>query len=487
MHWLRTTLVLAAIVALPDWALAETERRDNDIHAQEPGLAESAERHLKATFGLYEKAKVVRYVRAVAERLGSRQPNPTKIALSVLDSGRPIALSLTPGQVYLDRGLLPYLDSEAELAAVIALELSRRETTPLDTNSFIPLSFDRGFAEIQETLGALLGSTVYERSRATRAPPRTSTGAAQAVDQALRSRHAAPALHIVKDAAFKLARAGYSMAALRTVIDRLRALAPGDTSRSPTRGHSAGDVPPNEPTVRAIAAGHAQATSTLKATENRIAATVNREDYLASIEGIPLGPPASEGVVRAGRFYHAELGVSLACPSGYTLDNRSDRLLCTHENGGGVQINAFRRSDGEQLDHLLARALGQRDVPLSAWRYDAPIPEVRTAVAYSNYTVEFIALELPQHALVLFDVEKPDQRQPGISRALEAVSGSVHLLAPGDHNAVPPTLQLVRADGTSTLSAIAKKAGVDTDAVLAFNALRYPGNPSAGALVKIAK
>ena len=53
----------------------------------------------------------------------------------------------------------------------------------------------------------------------------------------------------------------------------------------------------------------------------------NREAYLRRIDGMTYGSSRAQGLVRDNRFYHAELGITLAVPRGWTLDNQRDRLI----------------------------------------------------------------------------------------------------------------------------------------------------------------
>ena len=55
--------------------------------------------------------------------------------------------------------------------------------------------------------------------------------------------------------------------------------------------------------------------------------TDNRERYLQQIDGMTYGSSRAQGIVRGNRFYHAELGITLAVPRGWTIQNERDRLL----------------------------------------------------------------------------------------------------------------------------------------------------------------
>ncbi len=49
--------------------------------------------------------------------------------------------------------------------------------------------------------------------------------------------------------------------------------------------------------------------------------------YLQHIEGLPMGPSRSQGVLKGNRFYHADLGLTLAFPSGWTVENQAERVV----------------------------------------------------------------------------------------------------------------------------------------------------------------
>ena len=52
-----------------------------------------------------------------------------------------------------------------------------------------------------------------------------------------------------------------------------------------------------------------------------------RDEYLTTINGIAYGSSRAQGIVRDNRFYHADMGITLAFPRGWTIENQRDRLL----------------------------------------------------------------------------------------------------------------------------------------------------------------
>ena len=101
-----------------------------------------AEEHQKLidNIGIYDDPELDAYVRQVGERLlrDSEITKPT-FSFTLLDSPDINAFALPGGLIYVNRGLLAYLDTEAELAGVLAHEIghiterhhSRRKTASL--------------------------------------------------------------------------------------------------------------------------------------------------------------------------------------------------------------------------------------------------------------------------------------------------------------------------------------------------------------------
>ena len=51
------------------------------------------------------------------------------------------------------------------------------------------------------------------------------------------------------------------------------------------------------------------------------------DEYLTTINGIAYGSSKAQGIVRDNRFYHADMGITVAFPRGWTIENQRDRLL----------------------------------------------------------------------------------------------------------------------------------------------------------------
>jgi predicted Zn-dependent protease len=53
----------------------------------------------------------------------------------------------------------------------------------------------------------------------------------------------------------------------------------------------------------------------------------NRDLYLGHIDGLAMGDSRAQGVVRGSRFYHSGLGITVAFPGGWAVDNQAAQVI----------------------------------------------------------------------------------------------------------------------------------------------------------------
>ena len=130
-HNVSKNLVGVIVVVLVVWAVScalnpVTGKREFMLMSASDELAmgKQADPQILQTYGKYENAALARYVAALGSKLGalSHQPN-LSYSIQVLDSPVVNAFAVPGGYVYLTRGILAYLNDEAELAGVVAHEI----------------------------------------------------------------------------------------------------------------------------------------------------------------------------------------------------------------------------------------------------------------------------------------------------------------------------------------------------------------------------
>ncbi|MEM9067940.1 MAG: M48 family metalloprotease [Myxococcota bacterium] len=241
--------------------------------ARNPDQAESCggwllDELMTAQFGVYRDDELERYVRGIGERVASHAGrDDVEWTFRILDDPGAQAWAAPGGFVYVTRGLLALLDTEAELAAILGHEVAHvaaGHTEELLRRLPIP------------RVQGLDLATLFQLER---------DDEAQADQLGVRYAEAA----------------GYDPSALQRA---LRALHQPGLGSAP----SWSDRHPPLPTRLSLAARVAGANP-----EGRH----GRQRYLNAITGLVVGEDPRRGFVVDGRFVHATAGLSFALPPGW--------------------------------------------------------------------------------------------------------------------------------------------------------------------------
>jgi predicted Zn-dependent protease len=129
-----------------------------------------------------------------------------------------------------------------------------------------------------------------------------------------------------------------------------------DEGREPNIYHGVFSDHP-APDARAVQAAQAAAHVTSEPPGGWID---NRERYLSAINGLPYGSSREQGIVRDNRFYHEGMGLTVAFPRGWTVQNLRDRLLVyTKKKDALMQITVDKRPEKQSArEYLLSKLKG---------------------------------------------------------------------------------------------------------------------------------
>ena len=298
--------------------------------------------------GPYQDQQLQAYVNEVGQRAAKASHRPElEYHFMVLDSEDINAFTTGGGYVYITRGIMNYLNSEAELTAVLGHEIGHVTARhPVRQQSKSTLS-NIGAAAV----GLFTGSADL-------------AGLANYAGAALVSGYGRDQeLEADRLGAEYLTKVGYAPESMIDVVRLLKNQEMYEIARAREEKR--------EPRVyHGVFATHPdndqRLTEVVKAAEKlKDRPTDNldpgREKYLQHIEGLPMGPSRSQGVLKGNRFYHADLGLTLAFPSGWTVENQADRVVALSPQKDSVlqmQTQAPPPNTGprEFLSRLLARS-----------------------------------------------------------------------------------------------------------------------------------
>lgn len=352
----------------------EEQRTGREMHPQ-----------ILREFGRYNDERVQAYVNRVGQSLVPRTELPNaQWTFTVLDSPIVNAFALPGGYVYITRGLLALAQNEAELASVLGHEMGHvtaRHAAQRQTAAI-------GAGLLGVLVGTLTGSGELGQASA-------GTGQAMVASYSRDQEFEADDLGIRY-----IGRSGYDVSASSSFLNRM-----GEQSRleaammgNPGRvsDYNIMSTHPRTPDRVARAAREAKASG-------GSGTQINRDAYLAAIDGMTYGDSAEQGFVRGQRFVHPQLGFAFDAPTGYRLFNRSDSVVAQSQ-GGGVMIFDAQPGNASPANYI-ARSTNNAAHNIESTSingFDAAAGTVRGALNGRPVEIRVIAIRYDQNTIYRF-------------------------------------------------------------------------------------
>lgn len=265
-------------------------------------------------YGLYDDQAIQDYVNQVGQRVAKFSHMPdAEFKFYVVDQESVNAFTTGCCNVYVHRGLLLKLNSEAELASVLGHEtghVTARHPARQQAKGILASIFTAGAAIVtgsqavaeMANLGANAWFQGYGRENEMEAD---RLGLQYATAAGYRPEAMGEVFNLFKNDE-------------RFEIDRARA-----EGREPRIYHTIFDSHPT-PDKRMVQAAKGAANVTADPPGGWID---NRDLYLHKIEGMAYGSSKAQGIVRDNRLYHGPLGVTMAFPKGWTVENQPEQVV----------------------------------------------------------------------------------------------------------------------------------------------------------------
>lgn len=311
---LASLVAIAAMGALAGagaWGAAKEEKAQKD--SKEVRTAKQMHVMFTQQMGVHEDLELQEYVQRVGEKLAAVSGRPElEWHFTIVDTDDVNAFATMGGYVYISRGILPYFENEADLAAVLGHEIGH---------------ISAGHLMKQQRKGMLSGLASAATAIFTGMPALADL--TNMAGQAIISGYGRDAeLEADRLGAGYLAKAGYDPGAMIHVIKTLKDQDTFERERARLEGR--------EPRIyHGVFASHPDNDTRLQqavasAGKNEAAATGNlrnAEGFLQAVEGLPVGSSAHQGMVRDNRFYHADMQFTMAFPKGWQVANQPDKIL----------------------------------------------------------------------------------------------------------------------------------------------------------------
>lgn len=447
---------------------------------EEINVGKQAHKQIMQQYRPYDNPALQGYVEGIVEELSTKSHRSNLIFhVTVLDSPEINAFALPGGYIYITRGIMAYMNSEAELAGVLGHEIGH-------------VTARHGVR--QHSVGTLtgIGATVATILTGSSAVGEAANYGGTALVRGYGREHELEADRL---GAEYLARVGYDPEEMINVVGILkdqedfdRQLAK-EEGREPRSYHGTFSThPSNDKRLQEVirAANKFDTAATRKA---------NREEFLNYIDGMVVGPSAKDGVLRENKFYHKELNIYIEFPLGWKIHNLADRILAI-SSGQDVQMQitltdmSKRQTPKEYLNEQFKGNLRDgQDIKTNDFKGYTGITTLKTsngklpsrvaAIFDGKRIYQIMAVSRHEDAL-----ERYDTTTLHTVESLRKLKKNEAILAKAKH------INLIRAKSDDTFESLAKRSVLSHHPIEQLRLLNgmYPdGEPEVGQLMKIIK
>ena len=302
--------------------------------------------------GEYNNPKIQAYVNELGNRLAEKSHrNHLIYHFTVLDSPQINAFALPGGYIYVTRGIMAYMGSEAEFAGVIGHEIGhvtarhgvRQHTQGTLASILATVAAQATGNRYAGDLTNLLGTAVvrgYGREHELEAD---GLGAEYVARIGLDPRKMLDVLEVLKDQ------------------EEFEKQLAKEQNRQPNVYHGLFSTHPrNDDRLKQVIGAAASIGSTDYLPDDP-------EVFLKKIEGMTFGSAESEGVIRDSRFYHRDLDLTFEFPQEWLISNRPTHVL--GRNTADTSFIVFTGEDRNRKEtplQFLVRKLNKREADLGA-------------------------------------------------------------------------------------------------------------------------
>lgn len=347
---IATLLTACATVTNPVTGLAERSVMDEKTEIAE---GEKGHQQVLKEYGVYADPKVQAYVNELGQRLAKQSHrNTIEWHFTVLDSPEINAFALPGGYVYVTRGIMAYMESEADLAGVIGHEIGH--VTARHGAQRATRQQTAGFGVLAATLlGAVLESQGV-------------SGAGQLAGQLSQNVAAGYIASYGRDQELQadqlgaeyLVRSHYDPQNMVNVIKVLKNQERFAEDQAKAEGRQPGQRnnwlsshPSNDQRLNDITqiAAHYPGS-----TYNED----GRTRYLETIKGMTFGEGRDQGLTRGRHFYHEPLGIAVTAPEGWKIQNSSQSIAVLNGAGdAGLVIKTVPDNAGSTHEDIIRNVI----------------------------------------------------------------------------------------------------------------------------------
>jgi predicted Zn-dependent protease len=331
-----------------------TGQAERSVMTEQMELTEGAKAHQQVLqeYGVVKDARLQAYVNNLGQRL-AKQSHRGQLQwhFTVLDSPEINAFALPGGYVYVTRGIMAYLQNEAELAGVVGHEIGHVTARH---------GAQRATRQQDAGLGVLAASVlgVVLESQGVSGAGRLASDLSQTVASGyIASYSRDQELQADSLGAEYLARTDYEPRNMVNVINSLKNQerfaadqARAEGRAAPASGSWLSSHPSNDQRLQQISQQAVQFKGNY--------ADDGRARYLQAIAGMAYGESADQGLTRGQNFFHADMGIAITAPAGWKIQSETNQLaLVNAARDAALMIQVAPAKAGSTHDEVIRNLL----------------------------------------------------------------------------------------------------------------------------------
>jgi len=441
--------------------------------AQEISLGKETDQQIRLQYGVYNDPTLNKYVNRIGQALAplSHRPNLT-YHFAVLDTPVVNAFAVPGGYIYVTRGILALMHSEAELAVVLGHELGHVNARHSVRSMSKMLLVQVGLA-----VGSALNETFADVA-----------GLAGVGVQLLFLKYS-------RDDEYQADQLG-------VVYSRAGGYNPGKMINFFTSLQRMGDLSGNKHALPGFLSTHPLTKDRIEKARGMLEAPDNQRKiiqagYLNRINNMVYGDDPRQGYVEGNTFYHPTMRFQFTFPPDWQVQNTPSQVLLAPKGGKAALILQAEKSSEDLKTYADKKAANMKGIQfinehrltingMSSFRQNYNVPQqdaadLRAQMSFINY----------QSMIYTFTALSTTDEFNNYDNYFNSLVGSFKQLKdPHYINRKPMRIKLVKANGRQTLQSIFQSAGMQKDLWDKFalmNHLELTDRPGGNTMVKIAK
>lgn len=436
--------------------------------------------HVLRSYGVYRSKRLQAYINEIGQKLAKVSDRPDiDYTFTVLDDDNVNAFAMPGGYLYITRGMLAHLNSEAELAAVLGHEIAHvtaRHAARLETRSKIAKVFGAAAGLATGSSGGFVLGDAF--------------GGVFVKGYGRKFELEADEL-----GARNMARADYPPDAMLASIELLKQKEKFEIRAARAEDREArvyhgllSSHPDNDKRYREV----------IKAAEDigGSDAPLRAEEYLQRINGLKWGEREQVGILRDRQFYHPKLGIKLRFRDGWRLDNEGNRVMAiSPENDAILQINGFSYRN-DTPENMLKRQVGEGNVRDGRSLTIAGMPAYiaianRADSPFGPKPVRYVVVfdQRKRMAYIFAGAGKRDLSRIAADEDFIAMIFSLDRMNQSDYKAARKLqVRVVRADETTNFESLAEESPLPNypvERLRLINGMYPDGQPVPGQMFKV--